>query len=330
MKPTSLTRRQFGKTVFSSALGLSAALSFPGILSASTGKSRVIIARSDKLIRVNHQLAKENAAPFLDRAVAKLTGHSTPALAWKSLFSPGEKIGIKLSCLPGKPLSSSYGLVMAIVDSLRSSGIAARDIYIWERTGRELERAGFRVGQPGVRIVGTDSFSHGDGYSDAIEFAGSVGTRFSRIMEHVDALINVPVLKDHDLSGVSISMKNFYGAIYNPNKFHRNNCDPYIAELCTHPLIKRKQRLIVCDASRVQVNNGPAFYPRYAWEYGGILVSRDPVALDYLGWRIIEARRKELNLPSLKAVKREPAYIQTAARLKLGVIDEQYIDKIII
>jgi hypothetical protein len=120
-------------------------------------------------------------------------------------------------------------------------------------------------------------------------------------------------------------MKNYYGAIYNPNKFHRNNCDPYIAELNTHPIIKEKQRLIVCDASRIQVNNGPAYFPRYSVDYGAILVGRDPVALDYQGWQIIEEERKRLKLPSLKTVEREPKYIMTASKLKLGRLDANVI-----
>jgi len=59
-----------------------------------------------------------------------------------------------------------------------------------------------------------------------------------------------------------------------------------------------------------------------------ILVSQDPVALDYIGWQIIEKRRMEIGLKPLKAVGREPKYILTAARLKLGNIDEKYIRKI--
>jgi uncharacterized protein (DUF362 family) len=325
-----ITRREFGKAVLSSMVGLTAYLGFPYFLIPSTGKSRVVIARSDKLKRVNHQVSKEDAALFLDRALVKLTGHSSPTAAWKSLFSPGERVGIKLSCLPGKPLSSGYGLVTAIVEGLLSCGVREKDIYIWERTNRELERAGFSISRSGVQVIGTDSFSYGDGYSDNIEFAHSVGTRFSRIMEKVDALINVPVLKDHDLAGVSIALKNFYGAIYNPNKFHRNNCDPYVAELNTHSFIKNKIRIVICDATRIQLNNGPAYYPKYAIDYGGLLVSRDQVALDYIGWQIIEKGRKRLGLKSLKAAGREPKYIHTAARLKLGNIDERYIEKIVI
>jgi uncharacterized protein (DUF362 family) len=326
---TDISRRQFNKTILSSALGLTALVHAPSLLFSSAGKSRVVIVRSEKLKRINHVVSKQNIEPKLDHALKRLTGLPSATNAWKSMFSPGEKVGIKLSCLPGKPLSSGYGLVMAIVDGLLACGIKPKDILIWERTIRELKEAGFSSDPPGARIVGTDRFTgHGDGYSDQIEFAGSVGTRFSRIMEKVDALINVPVLKDHDLSGVSISMKNYYGAIYNPNKFHRNNCNPFIAELNTHPLIKNKQRLIVCDATRIQLNNGPAFYPKYALDYGALLVSRDPVALDYVGWQIIETERIKMNLKPLKEVKREPVYIQTAADLKLGNFGEPNIDKI--
>jgi uncharacterized protein (DUF362 family) len=281
------------------------------------GKSIVVLARSPKLKRQGHKLLKEKVRPFVDKALIKITGASSAANAWKSLFSPGEKIGIKLSCLPGRHLSTTEGLVMTVVDGLLSAGIKKQNIFVWERTNRELEKAGFVVGSSGINILGTDHFP-GGGYSQRLEFARSVGTCFSRIMEIVDAHINLPVLKDHDIAGVSIGLKNFYGAIYNPNKFHRNNCDPYVADLCTHPLIKNKLRLTLGDASRVQANNGPAFYPKYALEYGGILVSRDPVALDYTGWQIIEQCRKELKLKTLKESGREPRYILTAAQLKLG------------
>lgn len=312
-----MTRREFGKRVLLSATGLSAVLNFPAILLPAKAKSRVVIARSDRLKRVKHQVIKEQVAPLLDNALTKITGEASAPAAWKSLFSPTEKVGIKLSCLPGMPLSSSHGLVMAIVDGLLARGVKEKNIIIWERTDRELRGAGFTLSRNGVKVLGTDSYP-GDGYSESIEFAHSIGTRFSKVMEEIDAIINVPVLKDHDLSGVSISMKNFYGAIYNPNKFHRNNCDPYIAELNSHPLIKEKLRLIICDASRIQINNGPAYFPHYAVDYGALLVSRDPVALDYYGWQIIEEERKRQNLKPLKAVDREPKYIETAKKLKLG------------
>jgi hypothetical protein len=330
-----ISRREFSKkllatTIGMGAIGASAYLpaKTPSLENLTAGnESIVVLARSTGLQRVNQQVDQTAATEYLSRALTKITGAPSPTDAWKSLFSVNETVGIKLSCLPGLPLSSGKGLVMAIVDGLLSAGIKASRIYIWDRTGRELENAGFTLSYVGVNILGTDYYSNG-GYSPEIEISGSVGTCFSKIMETVDALISVPVLKDHDIAGVSIGMKNFYGAIHNPNKFHANRCDPYVADLCNHPLIKNKLRLTVCDASRVQVHNGPAFSPRYAWEYGGLLVSRDPVALDYLGWQIIEERRKELGLKSLAMENREPTYIMSAAKLKLGNADMKFIRKI--
>jgi hypothetical protein len=288
-----------------------------------------VILRSDRLKRINDDVNREVSGNFLNESIKRITGLSSVISAWKSLFNANEKVGIKLSCLPGRKLSSSKGLVGAILDGLNLAGVKAKNIHIWERSNRELERAGFKITTHGVRVFGTDAL-RGGGYSTAIEYAGSVGTCFSLILQHVDAIINVPVLKDHDIAGISNGMKNFFGAIYNPNKFHDNNCNPYIADLCTHRFINKKLRLIVCDASRIQVHNGPAFYSKYAWEYGGLLVSHDPVALDYIGWQIIEKRRKKLKIKSLKESGREPKYIKTAEKLKLGNADERFINKIIL
>jgi uncharacterized protein (DUF362 family) len=160
---------------------------------------------------------------------------------------------------------------------------------------------------------------------------GSIGSCFSKIASSLcTAIVNVPVLKDHDLAGVSIGMKNFFGIIHNPNKYHDSNCNPYVADLNSHPFIKDKLRLIVCDALKAQYHGGPAFKPQWTWDFRGMLIGTDPVALDRVGAQIIEKKRKEVNMSSLKDAGREPKYIQTAARLGLGVDDPSLIDVIAI
>ena len=318
-----INRREFGKTILFALAG-SQWISSPLAGSDNRGESLVVHATSPLLKRVRNDIDSSASMKYVNRAMKQITGESGSLAAWKKLFSPHEKVGIKLSCLPGLPLSSSRGLVLAIVDSLREAGIQGKNIFVWERTNRELERAGFPIGQSSSVVAGTDDNRVG-GYSNRIEFSGSVGTCFSRLMDHVDALINVPVLKDHDIAGISAGMKNFYGVIYNPNKFHANRCDPYVADLVNHPLIRNKLRLTVCDASRIQVNNGPAFFRRYAVELGSLLISRDPVALDYVGWQIIEQERAKMGMKSLKEAGREPSYILSAAKLGLGVGDKKKI-----
>lgn len=322
-----ISRRCFGKTLLVSGAALTAACLPSWLPAQETIKSLVTHAVSPRLKREKHDIAKPAARDYLNRSILAITGKTDVSAAWRSLFAPAESVGIKVSCLPGRPLSSSPALVAAIVDGLLAAGLAEKNIIIWERTSRELEKAGFRISRAGLKIMGSDELP-GGGYSDHIEFSGSMGTFFCRIMENIDALINVPVLKDHDLAGLSGALKNMYGAIYNPNKFHSNHCDPFVAELSNHPLIKRKLRLVICDASRVQVHNGPAFYPAYASEYGGLLVSRDPVALDFVGLEIIDSLRREMGLPTLAEAGREPVYIKTAARLGLGQAAAHLIKKI--
>ena len=69
---------------------------------------------------------------------------------------------------------------------------------------------------------------------------------------------------------------------------------------------------------RDRCHGGPAFSPAHAWEYDGILVGTDPVALDRVGCEIIERRRKARGLPSLAEAKRWPKWLATAASYGLG------------
>ena len=68
---------------------------------------------------------------------------------------------------------------------------------------------------------------------------------------------------------------------------------------------------------------GPAYTPKFAWNYDGIIMSRDPVALDSIALDIIEKKRKEENFPSLAEMGCTPQYIATAsdAKHRVGISD---------
>jgi uncharacterized protein (DUF362 family) len=123
-------------------------------------------------------------------------------------------------------------------------------------------------------------------------------------------------------------MKNWYGVVHNPNKLHADNCAPYVPHLVAFPLIRDRLRLSVVDGSLAQCHGGPARSPRWAWPYAGFLASTDPVALDAVGWQVLESRRKEVGLRPLAAEGREPRYIGGAARLGLGVADPARIERV--
>ena len=287
----------------------------------------VVIARDNNLFSESGNLKEATVSNLLHKAVMQLTQTISQEKAWQTLFQPDDVVGIKLNCLSGKTMSPHVTVVESIIQGLKFAGVKDKNIIVFERFNRELETSGFRIRRmtDGVRCFGTDELPCG-GYEAEPEFAGSVGTCFSKIISQLcTAIINVPVLKDHDLAGISVAMKNFFGVIHNPNKYHGNNCNPFIADLNTHPYIANKVRLTVCDAILAQYNGGPGYKPQWTWNYNGIIIGKDPVALDRVCHNIIEEKRSEMRLPSLKQAKREPKYISTAATLGLGIDDPSKI-----
>ncbi len=333
------SRREFLKdaTTIGAALGASSLFSGSNNLFKTlyaeeriSLRSRVILAKDKRFVSINGVVDASRISMAIDSALLKITDSEKPIDAWSGLFNKNDVVGIKLNCLAGRRFSPHTEIVEAIINGIRSAGVRESNIIIFERFNRELEDAGFNIRRRdnGFRCFGTDDLPSG-GYDSMPLIIGSVGSCFSKIASSVcTAIVNVPVLKDHDLAGVSIGMKNFFGIIHNPNKYHDRNCNPYVADLNSHPFIKDKLRLIVCDALKAQYHGGPAFKPQWAWDFQGILIGTDPVALDRVGAQIIEKKRREVNMPSLKEAGREPKYIQTAANLGLGVDDPSLIDVI--
>jgi uncharacterized protein (DUF362 family) len=292
---------------------------------AETGaKSRVVQVRNTSVFTKEQEVNSAIALKMLTTGMLHLTGGSTPDGAWKTLFKPTDVVGIKVNALGGRQIATHPGLVAAVVAGLTTAGITEENIIVWDRLTEELEKAGYTINTSGngVKCFGTDKR-----YDPEPEIIGSIGSCFSSIVSsRCTALINIPVLKDHDLSGVSLSLKNFYGAIHNPNKYHDNNCDPYIADLNTHAYIKDKLRLIVCDALTMQYHGGPAYKPQWSLKYCTLLLSRDPVAIDRIATIMIEDERRQRGQTTLKEAAREPIHIATAARKGLGTDDLNKIE----
>ncbi|MDZ7262842.1 MAG: DUF362 domain-containing protein [candidate division KSB1 bacterium] len=280
--------------------------------SSTSSKSKIVIARNDLVRNAKGKLDSEQVGKLLDEALRSYYGITSLDQIWRKIVRPDDVVGIKVNCLAGKGISSSPELVAAIVEGVQRAGVRANRIVIWDRLADDLERAGFSIntGGGGVRCYGNDQA----GYTNDIIMSGSIGSLLSRtVTDHCSAIINVPILKDHGIVGVTIALKNFFGAIHNPNKYHHNAGDPYIADVNLIPAIRNKVRITICDALTCQYEGGPPYMPQWSWNYNGLLVGQDMVALDHLGWQIIEEKRKEKGLPSLKEVGREPTYIATAA-----------------
>jgi uncharacterized protein (DUF362 family) len=310
-------------------VGASACRDTPPGSSTTRGKSKVVIARDAKLHVQRSSVDSARLLNVLDRAMQAAYDCDTPPEAWRKVVRPGETVGLKVNCLAGKGNATRVELVDAICERLQQAGI--KDIIIWDRLNADLESARFRIVErgSGIRCFGNDVLGYD---SDLLTF-GSVGSLVSRILsQYCDAVINLPVLKDHGIAGVTLALKSMFGAIHNPNKYHLNVGDPYVADVFMLPPIRQKVRLHICDAINAQYDGGPSYMPQWTWPYNGLIVSSDPVALDHVGWQIIEKKRTEMGMKSLKELKREPTYIATAAnsRHQLGTNDPNRIEVVTI
>jgi uncharacterized protein (DUF362 family) len=210
--------------------------------------------------------------------------------------------------------------------SLGGAELAPERTIVWDRADRELERAGYtlRKGGSGVRCYGTDGVTGfgRHGYDTVVATSGAIGSLYSRIVtEQCDALVSVPVLKDHNLAGLTCALKNFFGAIHNPNKYHDDGCAPFVADVCAHEHIRNRLRLALCDATQPQYNGGPPRRPRWQWPYGGIILSTDAVALDRVALAVLERKRAAAGLKPLAAEQRPVRYLEHAAARNLGRAD---------
>jgi uncharacterized protein (DUF362 family) len=267
----------------------------------------------------DNRIDASEAAAAVGAALTAATGAADGAAAARSLFSRSDVVGVKLNCLGGKRLSPRPQVVLALVDWLEAGGVARQNIILFERSSRELERAGFAISRSGAgpRCFGTDN-----DWDRRPSVSGSIGSCYARVVsETCTALIGFGVVKDHDLAGVSASLKNWYGVIHNPNKYHDNQCDPYVADVVRHPLIRDKLRLTVLDGVTAQCHGGPAYRGSETFSLGRVAASIDPVAADLWAWRVIDAERRRRGMPTLEAAGRPPRFIATAASYGLGVGD---------
>ena len=74
------------------------------------------------------------------------------------------------------------------------------------------------------------------GFEDQASSCGAVQLRIAKILTRECAMvINLPILKDHQMAGVTFSMKNMYGVVDRPNTLHANSCNPGVADLNAFP-----------------------------------------------------------------------------------------------
>jgi uncharacterized protein (DUF362 family) len=142
-----------------------------------------------------------------------------------------------------------------------------------------------------------------------VEISGTEILKEAEILQEVldcDVLIDVPVVKVHGGAKVTLAMKNFMGIVKDRGYFHRTNLHKCIAEITY--FIKPKTKLIILDATRILLTNGPQG-PGEVKELKTVVGGTDIVALDAYGTTLLGKKPEET------------PHIKIASEMGLGEMD---------
>jgi uncharacterized protein (DUF362 family) len=306
-----------------STLGLAGALNQP----RPSARSQIVRAHDDAVSDPQGQFNEKHVLALLDRAMAAYTRRDKPVEAWRRTVQPGQVVGLKINCAGGKGIPTHPVLIDAVAERLQQAGIRPGDIIVWDLTVKWMETAGFSIKtDPNhIRYLAGDLVD----YDDQPFACGPVKIRLNRLLtRECSMVINMPVLKEHHMTGVTFSMKNLYGAVERPEDLHGGNGNPAIADLHAIPVVRKKAWFTVGDALAGQYEGGPQFRPEHIWHPKALIIGEDRVALDTVAWQMLEQKRAEVGLPTLQAAGKPPLFIATAADSahQLGTNDPKRIN----
>jgi len=288
-----------------------------------------------------------------------LTGAPDWRDAWRLFFEPGDVVGIKVNPVSYPYLISSGAVLWEIIAGLEAAGIQRGDIVVYDRYRQEFLAAGMAAwAPPGVRTMFAaeqwDAIQQSiDGY-DPDHFMelpyGMPGQDTSQpsvrrsyaalfITKTINKLINLSLLKDHQAAGVTLSLKNLsHGLVNNVNRSHpdttQNYTGTFIPASVSIPVIRDKAVLHILDGIRGLYHSGPHARPQFLWDHHTMYFATDPVALDRIGWKVIDEKRIFAGMKPVAEAppdefstwfSRQPEHIVIAGQLGLG---EWQLDRI--
>jgi uncharacterized protein (DUF362 family) len=174
----------------------------------------------------------------------------------------------------------------------------AKATYANSGIAAAVEKAGGRLIDPDIKTLKSMSID-GQSLKTALVFPALL---------EVDKIINVPILKTHSLTRLTMGIKNWMGAVGGNREIYHDDINEIIVDLAAF----FKPALTILDAYRTMARNGPD---------GGrladirltktIIAGRDPVAVDAMGATMFNNSPNDLS------------FLKSAFRRGLGEIDLQ-------
>jgi uncharacterized protein (DUF362 family) len=267
------------------------------------------------------------AKEMLERAMTEFTGASNLVEAMKRFVHPDDVVAIKVNGIAGQSgftMAVNFELILPVVEAVIAAGVPADKVTVYEQFPNFL--SGTRVNIRGNKLPdGVRAKFHGNSLATMpyIQVYQGIRTKYCRFLTEATAVINMSLIKDHSICGYTGLLKNItHGSIINPHDHHTTHANPQIALLYNHPIVRSRVRLHITDGFKLIYDEGPLDKnPRRRIPHGAVYVSTDPVAMDTIGWKVIDDVRQAKGMRTLAKSGREPTYIRTAADLGIGIHD---------
>lgn len=287
-----MDRRNFLKDMLGGTVIIGSTLAFGDY-------SRVFAA--DAIMPPYDLVAVKGGEPELmfDKAMASLGGI-------QKFVPKGSKVVVKPNIgwdvPPDRGGNTHPKLVKRIIEQCLQVG--AKEVSVFDHTCDSWKRCYRNSGiEAAVKDAGGKiAPGNNEGYYQTVSVPQGkrlIEAKVHELVLDADVFINVPVLKHHSSTMVTVGMKNLMGAVWDRWYWHRNDLHQCIADFISY----RKPNLTVVDAYKVMKQNGPrGVSVGDVVTMKSLIVSTDPVAADAASTLIFGAQPSDIRHIQLAAV----------------------------
>ena len=248
-------------------------------------------------------VATKNGEPaaMFDAAIEAMGG-------MKTFVKKGQKVVVKPNIgwdvPPERAGNTNPQLVKRIIEHCMNAG--AKEVYVFDNTCDNWQRCyknsgiGSAAKEAGAKVAPGNAES----YYHPVTISNGTNLRAAKEHELIlesDVFINVPILKHHGGSRITVAMKNLMGIVWDRGEWHRSDLHQCIADYATY----RKPDLNIVDAYNVMKQNGPrGVSTNDVVMMKAQLISADIVAVDTAAAKLFELNPDDIRHISIAAEKK--------------------------
>ena len=314
----------------------------------------------DSQTKMRSVLFESSLPDFTPRAYDKVVSSLFKAYESEAGFKikPGEKgkVGLKVYTNSGAGMCTPKALVDAVISQLVNRGYKREDITIVDMSRRKMRECGFlpKLSQvrdgaedsySGVRVADIESkqFFNKDWYYDNPLMPKNNRGMLKSIDLYnpelrksylpvplfltVDFWINLPVVTDMEGLGVCAAVGNM--SIWNMSNNERflkqpANASMAAAEVAAIPELKNSEIFTILSLERGQFVGGAIFNSRCTFSEKTVLMSANPVVIDYIAWETLNKYRRAFRFAQIDPM---PPLLNYCRELQLGDFDFRKIER---